>query len=642
MDDDRPIFNFYFGSASVPSQKQAATYAGGVKLTPRSALDGTPISDRPHDQPISALSHLASALRARSSQPSNSAPRPTTKKAEPPQHETSSYPTPSSTGPVPTRQRPHSAPAPSSKQATATEHSPQCTAFTTLPADPTSNAALSTSYPAEHSPRLQASQVNTPSTTHLTAALQRALPKTHPPLPPVVAGRLAPGYWGTPHEINASLATTIKHADQQMQTIRQTSVPSPIPPPPPPRRDPSNTEAGQSHPAQNAPSSLPPTPTNNSMSAVQEVFRRLTTRRRAETRPTTPPAPPSRRQPQTSTQTQTSIAKPSSITCGIVPQTITHNDTFRQQTSQPDSSQATRPGPAHNLHARFNITTDNIISTPAGNWNLTHLSPANTEAMNTYMQNIEQFKSWSTALTFPCPTNIQQGMANLTRFLQQHSCPDLPEIERRYVAAVLASVFPTMDFRNHVSSASFMVNEDTAVWMINFKNISHHVEAAWKYRYRFFHGTYVQSVYQILSEGKIQPSMADSNAHGFYARVTNDQDPWSLHQTINRVVKSNKWMNPIIITGQATTDRQHYTLDAGSGQQAQNLTRAHGLVHMRRDKKWVVRSDLAEVEGIVVAVLRVPPIHVPSFECPQVATTQALGFSWEKRRNNFCVSGFLF
>ena len=45
-------------------------------------------------------------------------------------------------------------------------------------------------------------------------------------------------------------------------------------------------------------------------------------------------------------------------------------------------------------------------------------------------------------------------------------------------------------------------------------------------------------------------------------------------------------------------------MSTGSGDQAQTACRTKGLVHMKRDKKWLVRSDLAQVTCLAIPVLR--------------------------------------
>ena len=61
---------------------------------------------------------------------------------------------------------------------------------------------------------------------------------------------------------------------------------------------------------------------------------------------------------------------------------------------------------------------------------------------------------------------------------------------------------------------------------------------------------------------------------------------------------------PAIIGGIAETTSQHHTMASGDGSQAQAACRTKGLVHMKRDKKWLVRSDLAQVTCIALPVIR--------------------------------------
>ena len=91
---------------------------------------------------------------------------------------------------------------------------------------------------------------------------------------------------------------------------------------------------------------------------------------------------------------------------------------------------------------------------------------------------------------------------------------------------------------------------------------------------------------------------------GFYGHCSQDSSPWATVNTVRRVIDSGKWSTPAIIGGVVETTCQHHTMDSGRGEQAQTACRTKGLVHMRRDKKWVIRSDLAQITCLAIPVLR--------------------------------------
>ncbi len=86
--------------------------------------------------------------------------------------------------------------------------------------------------------------------------------------------------------------------------------------------------------------------------------------------------------------------------------------------------------------------------------------------------------------------------------------------------------------------------------------------------------------------------------------VAHTTSPWATVNTVRRVVDSGKWSTPAIIGGVVETTCQHHTMDSGSREQAQTARRTKGLVHMRRDKKWVIRSALAQINCLGIPVLR--------------------------------------
>ena len=91
-------------------------------------------------------------------------------------------------------------------------------------------------------------------------------------------------------------------------------------------------------------------------------------------------------------------------------------------------------------------------------------------------------------------------------------------------------------------------------------------------------------------------------AVGHYSQATNWSDQGSLQQIFDRVVQSGKWQCPVMIHGFVMTPAAHCVLESGGGQEAQQACMIRAAVHYKRDKKWLLHSDLTTVTSFVIAV----------------------------------------
>ena len=57
-----------------------------------------------------------------------------------------------------------------------------------------------------------------------------------------------------------------------------------------------------------------------------------------------------------------------------------------------------------------------------------------------------------------------------------------------------------------------------------------------------------------------------------------------------------------MIHGFVMTPAAHCVLESGGGQEAQQACMIHAAVHYKRDKKWLLHSDLTTVTSFVIAV----------------------------------------
>ena len=235
--------------------------------------------------------------------------------------------------------------------------------------------------------------------------------------------------------------------------------------------------------------------------------------------------------------------------------------------------------------------------------------PTNEQDREEYERNKYEFKSWKGTIRYPAPpqqlwTSTQQA---LTELYQRFNVPQMPDFEQKYLAALFAAMEKPIS--EQVERAQFFVSDQQAIWLLKLKQDNPPImSAVWRFSYQFYHGTETGSLWNILKEKVIRPSLADEGSVGFYCRASNDMGEWSTVHCIRRVIDSGKWSTPAIVGGVAETTSQHHTMTSGSGEQAQAACRTKGLVHMKRDKKWLIRSDLAQVTSIAIPVIREPSL----------------------------------
>ena len=71
-----------------------------------------------------------------------------------------------------------------------------------------------------------------------------------------------------------------------------------------------------------------------------------------------------------------------------------------------------------------------------------------------------------------------------------------------------------------------------------------------------------------------------------------------------RVTNSAKWQCPVITQGYTSIPGTHVVLKSGGGDEAQQQCLIHGVVHFKRDRKYVMRSGRSTIAGFAVAVAK--------------------------------------
>ena len=93
-------------------------------------------------------------------------------------------------------------------------------------------------------------------------------------------------------------------------------------------------------------------------------------------------------------------------------------------------------------------------------------------------------------------------------------------------------------------------------------------------------------------------------AVGHYSQATSWKDDASFIQILDRVTNSAKWQCPVITQGYTSIPGSHFVLRAGGGGEAQQQCMVHGVVHFKRDHKYVMHSGRSTITGFTVAVTK--------------------------------------
>ena len=78
----------------------------------------------------------------------------------------------------------------------------------------------------------------------------------------------------------------------------------------------------------------------------------------------------------------------------------------------------------------------------------------------------------------------------------------------------------------------------------------------------------------------------------------------SFIQTLDRVTNSGKWQCPGISLGFTNIPGPYFVLRAGGGEDAQQQCLIHGVVHFKRDHKYVMHSGRSTIAGFTGAVAK--------------------------------------
>ena len=219
-----------------------------------------------------------------------------------------------------------------------------------------------------------------------------------------------------------------------------------------------------------------------------------------------------------------------------------------------------------------------------------------------------QLQSWNETLRYPqVPEEaVRLNMQQLTFLCQDSGVPVLPDFELRYFASMICRTGATA--LEVFQRVGILESALTVHWVFHLRQLwtrmDPRVSDAQKILIQFGHGTDTGGLDGILRLKYLAPAVyADGDdAVGHYSQASLWSDVHSLTEMYDRVVSSGKWAQPVIVGGEVVCSDIHHTMKSGSGAEAQRACVISGAVHMKKDKKWVLHSNLTRITNFTVSV----------------------------------------
>ena len=194
------------------------------------------------------------------------------------------------------------------------------------------------------------------------------------------------------------------------------------------------------------------------------------------------------------------------------------------------------------------------------------------------------------------PDVVERNARYLARLYHEANIKEPPIMEWAFLANVTQAY--TGNKETLFSHAASVESKQHMFWTHYlrepFCNFSTKDDDSAVHRYTLFfaHGTNTAGAEGIMNSCYLAPAtLADGPG-------TN----WSDEGSLQRVVQSGKWQCPVMIHGVVMTPAANCVLESGGGQEAQQACMIHAAVHYKRDKKWLLHSDLTTVSSFVIAV----------------------------------------
>ena len=167
-----------------------------------------------------------------------------------------------------------------------------------------------------------------------------------------------------------------------------------------------------------------------------------------------------------------------------------------------------------------------------------------------------------------------------------------PPFELRYFATAMCQY--TGDAARMFSHVRCLESKAHVYWSFELQEpFTPHQDMSAEQRnlYYFAHGSDTSGIDGMIRSRFIAPAtIADGpEAVGHYSQAT----PWN-----------DDGQCPVITQGYTSIPGAHFVLRAGGGEDAQQQCLIHGVVHFKRDHKYVMHSDRSTIAGFTVAVAK--------------------------------------
>ena len=220
-----------------------------------------------------------------------------------------------------------------------------------------------------------------------------------------------------------------------------------------------------------------------------------------------------------------------------------------------------------------------------------------------------KLKSWQQKIIMKAAPeqDIQTNIRAVIGLCQKANVQPPPPFELRFFATVMCQY--TGDAPSMFSHVRCHESKAHVYWSFELQEpFSPHQDMSAEQRnlYYFAHGTDTSGIEGMIRSRFIAPAtIADGpEAVGHYSQATPWNDDMSCIQTLDRVTNSGKWMCPVITQGYTSIPGPHFVLRAGGGEDAQQQCLIHGVVHFKRDHKYVMHSGRSTIAGFTVAVAK--------------------------------------
>ena len=220
-----------------------------------------------------------------------------------------------------------------------------------------------------------------------------------------------------------------------------------------------------------------------------------------------------------------------------------------------------------------------------------------------------KLKSWQNRVILKAAAeqDIERNMFALVKLCASAAVQAPPPFELRYLSTVMCQY--AGDSTQMFAHVRCLESKAHVYWSFDLREpfVPHEdLSAEQRNLYYFAHGSDTSGVEGIIFSHFLAPAtLADGpEAVGHYSQATPWNDDASFIQTLDRVTNSAKWQCPVMTQDYTSKPGTHFVLKSGGGDEAQQQCLIHGVVHFKRDHKYVMPSSRSTIAGFTVAVAK--------------------------------------